>query len=96
MVIKKIMRELQDVFDKIKAQVQEGNIPDPELAKRFVRLCGQLQANAPDSWAEEADDFLHLANQFYQGVKKRSEKDVVPLLDSLEDSMNFCHRTFKV
>ena len=95
MDLKKLMRELNEVFEKIKAQSKEGAVPELDLVKKFVRLCGQLQAGAPDEWAEEADDFLHLANQLYQSTKNKSEKDVIPLVDSLEDSMDFCHRTFR-
>ncbi len=95
MNLKKLKQDMEVVFNKIKEQSHEGNVPELDVVKKFVRLCGQLQANAPDEWAEEADDFLHLANQLYQSTKNNSIKDVVPLVDSLEDSMDFCHRTFR-
>ena len=52
-----------------------------------------MQAEEP--WVGEAEDFAHLANQLLQTVKKGKREDAIRLVDSLQDALDFCHRTFK-
>jgi XXXCH domain-containing protein len=92
---KKLKYNLDLLFQKIQKSADEGEYPNLEDAKKFVRLCGQMQTAAPEEWAYEADDFSHLANQLLQSIKNQEIKDVVPLVDSLFDSMNYCHRSFR-
>ena len=90
-----LKQELDQLFTKIKSAAGEGDQPELSDVKQFVRLCSQMQNYADEEWAFEADDFMHLANELLQTVKNENIQDMFPLIDSLEDSMNYCHRTFK-
>jgi len=95
MQFKQLKQELETLFSKIKETSSDGDSPELEDVKRFVRLCSQMQAQAPEEWAFEADDFTHLANELLQGVKQGQIQDVFPLIQSLEDAQQYCHRLFR-
>lgn len=88
-----LKQELEQLFSKIKEATLEGDQPDLNDVKQFVRLCSKMQNFASEEWAFEADDFTHLANKFLQTVKNENIKDMFPLINSLEDSKNYCHRS---
>lgn len=90
-----LKQELQTLFDKIHSSADAGNIPEIEDVKKFVRLCNQMQYNAPEEWALEADDFMHMASQLHQSVKNSHLEHIMPIIQSLEDAKNYCHRSFK-
>ncbi len=90
-----IKKDLDEVFTKIKTTSAEGDLPDVEDVKHMVRLCSHMQSFAPDEWAFEADDFLHLAQELLQSVRQSEVQETIPLIDSLEEAQIFCHRTFK-
>jgi len=95
MQFKKLKQELDQLFTSIKDASSVGERPELEDVKQFVRLCERMQNMAPEDWAFEADDFTHLANELLQSVKQDKIQETIPLVNSLEDAMNFCHRTFK-
>jgi XXXCH domain-containing protein len=95
MQFKQLKQELETLFAKIKEASRDGDYPDLEDVKQFVRLCSQMQAQAPEEWAFEADDFTHLANELLQEVKQKQVQDIFPLIQSLDDAQNYCHRLFR-
>jgi XXXCH domain-containing protein len=95
MQFKQLKMELEKVFTHIKSVADEGETPALDEVKQFVRLCEKMQHLAPEEWAFEVDDFVHLATQLLQSVKNHNIQDIVPLVTSLDDARTFCHRTFK-
>ena len=95
MRFRQIKKDLDEVFTKIKTTSAEGDLPEIEDVKHMVRLCSHMQSIAPDEWAFEADDFLHLAQELLQSVRHNEVQETIPLIDSLEEAQTFCHRTFK-
>ena len=90
-----LKQSLDDAFKVILDAAQDGQIPDEKLVNQFARLSTQLHVQADDSWAGEAEDFAHLANQLLQTVKKGKVEDAIRLIDSLQDAQDYCHRTYK-
>jgi len=86
---------LDETFQKILDSAQDGQLPEEALVNQFVRLSTQLHVQADESWADEAEDFAHLANQLLQTVKKGKVEDSIRLVDSLQDAQDYCHRTYK-
>jgi XXXCH domain-containing protein len=50
---------------------------------------------AEDIWADELEDFVHMAKQLLQAVKHGKVEDCILIVDSLNDAQEYCHRTFK-
>jgi len=88
-------RDLEAVFAKIQGQVEEVALPDEESVHRLVRLARKMHQLAEDTWADEAEDFSHLAGQLLNAVKKGDLEGCVMLVESLDDAQSFCHRTFR-
>ncbi len=95
MQFKELKQEIDRLFSSIQEQVQEGSAPDPEEVKQFSRCCSFFQNRADEEWAEEADDFMQLVHQLLQEVKNDNLEEIVQIVASLEDSRNFCHRSFR-
>jgi XXXCH domain-containing protein len=95
MRLRQIKQDLDTVFTKIKNTSAEGDLPEVEDVKQFVRLCSHMQTYAHEDWAFEADDFLHLAQELLQSVRQKEIQETIPLIDSLEEAKTYCHRTFK-
>jgi XXXCH domain-containing protein len=95
MQFKQMKQEMEEYFHQIKSAADQGEHPEMAVVQQFVRLTSLFQSQAAEEWAEEADDFMHLATQLLQCVKKDQIQDIPPLIDSLEDSMNYCHRTLR-
>ncbi|WP_027370582.1 GAK system XXXCH domain-containing protein [Desulfovermiculus halophilus] len=95
MRLAQIKNDLEAVFNKIKKTSAEGDLPQEEDVKQFVRLCSHMQTYAHEDWAFEADDFLHLAQELLQSVRQEEVQDTIPLIDSLEEAKTYCHRTFR-
>jgi XXXCH domain-containing protein len=88
-------RDLEEVFAKIRSQVEDASLPDEEAVNRLVRLARKMYQAAKNDWADEAEDFLHLAGQLLIAVKKADVEGCVMLVESLEDAQSFCHRSFR-
>ena len=95
MRFRQIKNDLDTVFTRIKNTSAEGDPPVEEDVKLFVRLCSHMQTLAEEEWAFEADDFLHLAQELLQTVRKGEIQKTIPLIDSLEEAKIYCHRTFQ-
>ncbi|MCF8029746.1 MAG: GAK system XXXCH domain-containing protein [Desulfohalobiaceae bacterium] len=96
MQFKELKQEVEHLFGKIQEQASEGDLPELEDVKQFARYCSLMQTRADEEWAEEMDDFMQLVHQLLQNVKNGNTEEIVQLLGSLEDTKNFCHRTFGV
>lgn len=96
MQFKELKQEVEHLFGKIQEQASEGDLPELEEVKQFARYCSLMQTRADEEWAEEMDDFMQLVHQLLQNVKNGNTEEIVQLLGSLEDTKNFCHRTFGV
>ena len=95
MEFKTTKRDLEAVFAKIQSQVEDVTLPDEDLVNRLARLARKMHQLAQDPWAEEAEDFSHLAGQLLNAVKKGDLEGCVMLVESLDDAQSFCHRTFR-
>lgn len=95
MNLRALKKELEFCFEQLKGKLEQNEFPELNTVKKFVQLTNQMQTMANESWAYEADDFLHLAKQLYQCAKNNKLNEMILLLTSLEDAKNFCHRTFK-
>jgi XXXCH domain-containing protein len=94
MQFSELKQEVDRLFQRIQEQASEGDLPHLEDVKQFARYCSLMQNQADEEWAEEADDFMQLVNQLLQDVKNDNSEEIVQLIASLEDTKNFCHRTF--
>jgi XXXCH domain-containing protein len=88
-------RDLEVVFANIQSQVEDASLPDEEAVNRFVRLARKMYQLAKNEWAEEAEDFSHLAGQLLIAVKKGDVEGCVMLVEALGDAQSFCHRSFR-
>lgn len=95
MRFQQIKTDLEQVFSKIKNTSAEGDLPMEGDVQELVRLCRHMQTFAPEEWALEADDFLHLAQELLQSVRHNHVQETIPLIDSLEEAKTYCHRTLK-
>jgi len=95
MQFSELKQEVERLFGRIQDQVSEGDLPDLEDVKQFSRYCSLMQTHADDEWADEADDFMQLVHQLVQDVKNDNAEEIVQIIASLEDTKNFCHRTFR-
>ena len=86
---------MDQAFRVILEATHDGQMPDEKVVSQFVRSCTQLQVQAEEAWAGEAEDFAHMANQLLQAVKKGKREDAIRLVDSLQDAQDYCHRTYK-
>lgn len=95
MDFRELKSALDETFQKILDSAQDGQLPQETLVNQFVRLSTQLHVQADETWADEAEDFAHLASQLLQTVKKGKLEDSIRLIDSLQDAQDYCHRTYK-
>lgn len=95
MDFKSLKKELEQVFLTIQSCFQVGELSSEEDINHFVRLSLQFQTMAPTEWSDEAEDFLHLAKQLQQACKKANIQSATLLVESLDDAMSYCHRTFR-
>ncbi|GAB6886601.1 hypothetical protein JCM13304A_00990 [Desulfothermus okinawensis JCM 13304] len=95
MGLKKLKMEMEELFNKLMEQVEEGTIPTMEDVKKFTKLAARLQNFAPDEWSYEAEDFAHLANQLIGAVKTNDLQEIYRLISALDDAKNYCHRSFR-
>jgi XXXCH domain-containing protein len=94
MHFKELKQELQQVFDRIKQDSADGDLPQQSDVQRFTQLCSKLQSQAPEAWELEADDLQHLAKELLQCVKQHNAQEAVFLIHSLQEAQTYCHRTF--
>lgn len=95
MSLKKLKQELKSSFDLLKQKMENGELPSMDEAKLFSKLASRMVNFAEEDWQLEAEDFAHLANQLISAVKSQDIKEVYSLINALEDSKNYCHRSFK-
>ncbi|MFW5730155.1 MAG: GAK system XXXCH domain-containing protein [Desulfonatronovibrionaceae bacterium] len=94
MEFKTLKQEMEKVYQTIAQDIEGSHMPDLTVLQEFTRLARMLPMVAQDDWADEAEDFSHLANQLLQAARKNDFKTLVQLLDSLNDAQQFCHKTF--
>ncbi len=90
-----LKQNLQEAYDVIVAKINDNQLPEVAEANTFARLATQMHMTANDDWADQAEDFAHLAAEFLQTVKKGQLEDAVMLIESLNEAQTYCHRTFK-
>ena len=95
MDFKTTKRDLEEAFTQIVNHIDEATLPDEATVNRFARLAGRLHQLADEEWMGEAEDFAHLAGELLVTVKKKDLESCVMLVESLQDSEAFCHRTFR-
>lgn len=95
MVLPAIKRELEAILLNLSRSAESGELPSQQDTQSFNQLAIKMHMNAPDEWASEAEDFLHLARQLHLAVKRESIQESVLLLDALRDAQQFCHRTYR-
>jgi len=95
MEFKTTKRDLEAVFATIQTQVADVTLPDEELVNRLARLARKMHQLADDAWADEAEDFSHLAGQLLNAVKKGDLEGCVMIVESLDDAKTFWERTFR-
>ena len=91
----KIKQDLQTLFDSLHEKSQLGEAPDEEECVQFVRLLKLMQRDAPSEWADECDDFVHMAGELHVTVRKGNLPEAVRLIEALSEAKDYCHRTFK-
>lgn len=89
-----LKRRMEECFTDIQGKAQTGELPPVEAVDGFLRLCLHMHSDAPDDWADEADDFCHLARELQLAVKQKRIEDAVMLVESLDDARTYCHRAF--
>ncbi|MBG0777326.1 MAG: GAK system XXXCH domain-containing protein [Desulfovibrionaceae bacterium] len=95
MNFKTLKSELDTVFRRITDSAASGEAPSLDDVNAFVRLLQKLIPMAEDIWADELEDFVHMAKQLLQAVKHGKVEDCILIVDSLNDAQEYCHRTFK-
>ncbi|MFP4167287.1 MAG: GAK system XXXCH domain-containing protein [Desulfonatronovibrionaceae bacterium] len=85
------MHCLSKSFDLLEARANENTLPEPNLVGEFLRCARQMQMEAPEEWAFEAEDFAHLADQLHKAVKNSDLHTAVQLINSLKDAQFYCH-----
>lgn len=86
---------LEAAFSQIHTRATHGELPEIDTVGSFVRLCRQLHTQAPDQWADEAEDFAHMAEKLLQAVKNNAVEESVLCVESLSEAQTYCHRMFK-
>lgn len=94
MNFKVLKQEMETCFQRIQSNAEGGDLPDAEDMNTFLRLAKRMQSMAGEDWIEESGDFLHMVEQLVHAVKKRQVSDAIMLVESLDETKNFCHRTF--
>jgi len=95
MALKTLKKELTQIFDLIKKPSQEGILPDLNHVQKFNRLATRMHTLADDEWADECEDFAHLAKQLLQAVNQGDLQTAVMLVESINDAQSFCHKFYK-
>ena len=86
-----IREQLDYLFALFKQASQEGAMPSHEDLDNLMRLSRRMHSQADEEWLDEAEDFLHLANQLQVAVKQDNVQDAIPLIDSLNEAYSFCY-----
>ncbi|WP_045210913.1 GAK system XXXCH domain-containing protein [Desulfonatronovibrio magnus] len=95
MDFKNVKKELEKVYEDISHQIDNNKMPELKPLQEFTRLARLMPMLADDEWIGEAEDFSHLATQLLQAARHEDFGTVVQLMDSLNDAMQFCHKTFR-
>ena len=88
------MKQLETIFAPIAEKAEAGELPLLDHATEFARLARLMRPSVDEPWADEWEDFQHLANQLLHAVKKNEIHDAVMIVESLSDAQSYCHRTF--
>lgn len=91
MRIEELREQLDYFFTVFKQASREGTLPSIDDLDNFVRLSRRMHTQADEAWLDEAEDFLHLANQLQVAVKQENVQDAIPLIDSLNEAYTFCY-----
>ena len=95
MDFKALKADLQEIYTVLQDQIGAGEMPLDSDLQRFVRLSRQLLGVAEDEWLGECEDFVHLSEQLLLAVKNNQIQDTVLILESLDDAVSYCHRTYQ-
>lgn len=90
----KLKHDLESVYNAIYAATKDGGLPSEDDTTRFLRLSRQMLSLADEEWADQAEDFVQLAQKLQQAVKKGNAPDAIRIVDSLDDAKTYCHRTY--
>lgn len=72
-----------------------GELPEASDTTAMLRILKQLQPFAKEDWAMEWDDFVLLVEELHQAVKDENVQDATMLVESVTESRDFCHESFK-
>ena len=89
-----LKKDMESVFNSIQDNALAGELPAEQDANEFVRLAKVMHMHAKEDWADECEDFVHLASQLQAAVRKGNVHDATLLAESLSESKTYCHRTF--
>ena len=93
MSTKSLMQTLSQVFEQIESRADTNELPPPELVSDLLHYSRQIQMEAPEEWAFEAEDFAHLVDQLNKAVKNEDLRSAIRIIHSLKDAQSFCHDT---
>ncbi|MGE4297458.1 MAG: GAK system XXXCH domain-containing protein [Desulfovibrionaceae bacterium] len=91
----KLKQDLQTLFNTLREKALLGEAPTEEECTQFVRLLKLMQRDAATEWADECDDFVHMAGELHVSVRKGNIPESVRLIEALSEAKAYCHRTFK-
>jgi XXXCH domain-containing protein len=89
-----LKKDMESVFNSIQDNALSGELPSEQDANEFFRLAKVMQNGAKEDWADECEDFVHLASQLQMAVRKGNVHDATLLAESLNESRTYCHRMF--
>ncbi len=89
-----LKQDMESVFNSILDNALSGELPSEQDANEFFRLARVMQNHAKENWADECEDFVHLALQLQMAVRKGNVHDSTLLAESLSESRTYCHRMF--
>lgn len=95
MNFKKIKSEMQAIFSEMLESAHVGETPKLETAKSFARLARQFFSLADEAYLDECEDFAYMADQLHQAIHKNESHEAIQIIESLNDAMQYCHRSNK-
>lgn len=93
MSIKSLMQNLSQAFEQVESSADSNELPPPGLVSDLLHYSRQIQMDAPEEWAVEAEDFAHLVDQLNKAVKNGDLHSAIRIIHSLKDAQSFCHDT---
>jgi XXXCH domain-containing protein len=94
MNFREVKSRMQEHFDAMLEKAHSGEIPLKENVVQFHRLSRQFHSQAQEDWLGEAEDFITLVDDLHQAVRHGNAEEAIMLMESIQDSMSYCHRMF--